>query len=279
MSRWSPESLLIALFPARVVAAKVNGGRRPRVIDKRIVETAGPGPDPPNSAASGSTPPGSNPAWKATLAALDETLAGFTTPGIAATVIVSSQFVRYAIVPWRDNIIGAAEQAEFGRHCFRNIYGEAAAGWEIRISSGGFRRNALASGVDAQMLRAIEKSVAARGIPIASIQPNFMAACNRFRRELSGYKSGCIAVLEPGRVALGTFDKIGWRALSARRLGTLKPEDLVPVLAQELKSVDADALPEYLFVAAVGPTTSSFFRTRTQAWMSPAQTRIPESVP
>ncbi len=274
MSRWSPENLLIALFPARVVAAKIEGGWRPRVVDKRIVETAGPGSDPPNSTASGS-----HPAWKATLAALDEMLAGFTTPGMAATVIVSSRFVRYAIVPWRDNIIGAAEQAEFARHCFRNIYGEAAAGWEIRISSGGFRRNALASGVDAQMLRAVENSLAARGIPIASIQPNFMAACNRFRRELSGHKSGCIAVLEPGRVALGIFDGTGWHTLSARRIGTLKPEELVGVLAQELKSVDSRGLPEYLFVAAVGPTTSSFFRTRTKAWMSPAQTRIPESVP
>ena len=278
MSRWSPETLLIALFPARVVAAKIEGGWRPRVIDKRIVETAGHSPDPPRAAASASDPPGSNPAWQPTLAALDEMLAGFTTPGIAATVIVSSRFVRYAVVPWRDTIIGEAERAEFARHCFRNIYGEAAAGWEIRISSGGFRRNALASAVDAQMLRAVETSLTASGIPIASIQPNFMAACNRFRRELSGYRSGCIAVLEPGRVALGIFDGAGWRALSARRLGTLKPEDLVPVLAQELKSVQADALPEYLFVAAVGPTTSSFFRTRTKAWMSPAQSRIPESV-
>jgi hypothetical protein len=268
VSRWSPENLLIALFPARVVAAKLVGGWRPRVIDKRIVETAGPGPDPPDPA----------PAWQPTVAALDEMLSGFPGPGIPATVIVSSRFVRYTIVPWRDNVVGAPEQAEFARHCFRNIYGETAADWEIRVSSDGFRRNALASAVDAQMLGAVEKSLAGSGIPIASIQPNFMAACNRFRRELSGHESGCIAVLEPGRVTLGIFDKSGWRTLSTRRIDTLKPEALVPVLAQELKSADSGGLPEYLFVAAVGPTMNSFFRTRTKAWMSPTRTRIPESV-
>jgi len=278
VSRWSSEHLLIALFPTRVVAAKLEGGWRTRVIEKRVVETADPNSNPRGTNPPGPNAPCSGPAWQATVAALDEMLASFAAPGIPATVIVSSRFVRYTIVPWRDNVISVPEQAEFARHCFKNIYAEMAADWEIRISSGGFRRNALASAVDAQLLRAVENVLVERGIPIASIQPNFMAACNRFRRELGGYESGCIAVLEPGRVALGIFDEAGWRTLSARRIGTLGPDELVPVLVQELRSVDPTGLPEYLFIAALGPTTSSFFRTRTKAWMSPAQKRIPESV-
>jgi hypothetical protein len=269
VSRWSPESLLIALFPTRVVAAKIEGGWRPRVAGKHIVDASVTDP-----AATDAGAP-----WQPTITALDRLLGDFAASEMPATVIVSSRFVRYCIVPWRDNVVGESEHAEFARHCFRNIYGESAAGWEIRISSGGFRRNALASAVDAAMLRAVEGSLAVHGVPIASIQPNFMAACNRFRRQLNGYDSGCIAVLEPGRVALGIFDKAGWRSLGTRRIGTLRPEALVPVLAQELKSAHSDALPEYLFVAAVSPTTNSFFRTRTKAWMSPARTRIPESVP
>ena len=276
MSRWSSESLLIALFPTRVVAARLEGGWRTRVVDKRVVETSEIAHATADPGAHEASPRGSGAAWKPAVAALDKLLAGYATPDVPATVVISSCFVRYSIVPWRDNVIGALEQAEFARHCFRSTYGAIAADWEIRISSGGFRRNALASAVDAQMLVAVEGVLAGRGIPIASIQPNFMSACNRFRRELSGYESGCVAVLEPGRIALGIFDKTGWHTLGARRIGTLKPEDLVPVLARELNSVVPDNLPEYLFVAAVGPTTSSFFRTRTKAWMAPAQTRIPE---
>jgi hypothetical protein len=273
VSRWSPENLLIALFPARVVAAKIESGWRTRLIDKRVVETAEPIPDSPNP-----NPARSSPAWVATVAALEKSLAGFVAPGVAATVIVSSRFVRYSIVPWRDNVISVPEQAEFARHCFKSIYGEVAAAWKIRLSNGGFRRNALASAVDAEMLRAVEEVLVGGSIRIVSIQPNFMAACNRFRSELGGYRSGCIAVLEPGRVALGIFDEGGWRTLISRRIGTLKSDELVPVVAQELKSVDPTGLPEYLFIAALGPTTHSFFRTRTRAWMSPKQTRIPESV-
>jgi hypothetical protein len=273
VSRWSPENLLISLYPARVVAAKIESGWRRRLIDKRVVDTAEPSPNLPNS-----NPAGSGRAWMATVAALEEILAGFAAPGIAATVIVSSRFVRYAVVPWRDNVISVQEQAGFARHCFKSIYGDAAEDWEIRMSGGGFRRNALACAVDAQMLRAVEKILVGRSIRIVSIQPNFMAACNRFRRELSGYERGCIAVVEPGRAALGIFDGTGWCTLSARRIGSPKPQELVSVVAQELKSADPDGLPEYLFVAALGPTTSSFFRTRTRAWMSSMQTRIPESV-
>jgi hypothetical protein len=278
VSRWSPENLLVALFPARVIAAKREGGWRVRMIDKRIVETAESSRVPPKSSPPGSNQPGQNPAWMAAVAALEKALTGFAAPGIAATVIVSSRFVRYTIVPWRDNVIGVSEQAEFARHCFKGIYGEAAAGWEIRMSGGGFRRNALACAVDAQMLRAVEKVLVGYGIRVVSIQPNFMAACNRFRRKLSAYENGCIAVLEPGRVALGIFDEAGWRTLSARRIGAPGPDELVTVLAQELKSADPAGLPEYLFVAALGPTTSAFFRTSTKAWMLPTQTRIPEAV-
>ena len=279
MSRWSSESLLIALFPARVVAVKHARGWRARVIGRRVVETANSPAAADHAHESGSAARSGTTAWKTALAALDESLTGFAEPGTRATVVVSSRFVRYTVVPWSDNVITAPEQFEFARHCFTKLYGEMTAGWEIRISGGGFRRNALASAVDGQMLRAIEKGLAAQGIPVTSIQPNFMAACNRFRRQLKGYENGCIAVLEPGRVALGIFDAAGWNTLAVRRIGTLKPEELVPLLAQELNSADPDGLPEYLFVAAAGPTTSSFFRTRTKAWMSPSQTRIPLPLP
>ncbi|HVY07911.1 MAG TPA: hypothetical protein VHB46_18190, partial [Burkholderiales bacterium] len=187
-------------------------------------------------------------------------------------------FVRYAIVPWRDNVIGSAEQGEFALHCFRSIYGDVASNWEIRVSAGGFRRNSLASAVDVDMLRAVERTLAERGISVASIQPNFMATCNRYRRELSGHASASIAVLEPRRVTLGIYDRKGWRYLSTRRLATLGPKELVPVIAQELRSLDACDLPENLFVAAFGPTTNSFFRTRIEAWMLPSRTSIPEPV-
>ena len=62
-------------------------------------------------------------------------------------------------------------------------------------------------------MKTIEKTLAEKSIPVVSIQPNFMTACNRFRRELRAQGDACVVVLEPGRVALGIFDKTGWRTL------------------------------------------------------------------
>jgi hypothetical protein len=223
---------------------------RTRVIDSRVLETANLNPTPP---------------WKVTIAALDNVLTGF---GRApATVILSSRFVRYTVLPWRDDVIGEEEQIAFARHCFKNIYGAVAEQWDIRVSPDGFGRNALACAVDAPLTQAIEKVLQDKDIPLASIQPHFMSACNRFHRQLRGHDSGCIAVVEPGRIAFGTFDKSGWVTLTTRRVTAHKPQALAPVLAQELRSLSPGALPENLFVASAGPTSSSFIRTQTRAWL------------
>lgn len=280
MSRWSPEKLLISIYPTRVVSARVEGGWRTRVVDKRVVETATHSPAEAGATAQGSTDAGRSgrPVWEPALAALGRLATDLAAPRIPATVVVSSRFVRYAIVPWRDNVISAQEQQEFARHCMRGIYGDVATGWEIRLSSGGFRRNALACAADATMLAEIEKTLAEKDIPVVSIQPNFMTACNRFRRELRREGDACVVVLEPGRVALGIFDRTGWRTLIARRVGKLRTEEVVSVVAQELKAAMMEGLPECLFVAAAGPTASSFFRTRTHDWLVPNPSRMPEPV-
>lgn len=280
MSRWSPERLLISIYPTRVVSARVEGGWRKRVVDKHIVDAdANPSMQVGGAAqATGDAGRSGRPIWQPALVALGRLVADLASPRIPATVVVSSRFVRYAIVPWRDNVISAQEQQEFARHCMRGIYGDAAAGWEIRLSSGGFRRNALACAADAAMLAEIEKTLTGSDIPVVSIQPNFMTACNRFRRELRREGDACVVVLEPGRVALGIFDRTGWRTLIARRVGRLRTEEVVTVVAQELKAAMVDGLPECLFVAAAGPTASSFFRTRTRDWLAPHQSRMPEPV-
>src|SRR6185436_2814915 len=122
VSRWSSESLLIALFPARVVAVKHARGWRARVIGRRVVETANSPAAADHAHESGSAARSGTTAWKMALAALDESLTGFAEPGTRATVVVSSRFVRYTVVPWSDNVITAPEQFEFARHCFQALW-------------------------------------------------------------------------------------------------------------------------------------------------------------
>lgn len=231
-----PERLRIALCPDRVVVARLGFRLRSRILDKRIVDCADTGSDRP---------------WQAPLAALGEVLAEFGTPGTSATVILSNHFVRYAVVPWRDGIANRKEQMALASHCFKNVYGDRARDWDIRVSDDGFRRNALACAVDRELSTQLDKLFAGRKVSLASVQPYFMTACNRFRKELKSHHSGCIALLEHGRAALGIFDQAGWQALAVRRIGDPGMDALAPVLAQELNSTNLATPPEHLFLAAI----------------------------
>ena len=235
-SRWLPKQLWIALCPDRVVVAQIERVWRSRVVDKRVVECAGTTADQP---------------WKAPLTVLKEALADSGKANLSATVVLSNHFVRYAIVPWRDSVADDSEQRALARHCFKNIYGDLAERWDIRVSNDGFRRNALASAIDRELLTDLDKIFIECKVTLSSVQPYLMTACNRFRKELNSHQSGCLAVLERGRAALGIFDRTGWQALTVRRIAEVDPDALAPVLAQELQSANLAEPPEQLFVAAV----------------------------
>ena len=236
-SRWWPERLRIAICPDRVVVARLRLDWRSRVFDKRVFEC--------------SAEPSSEHSWQAPLAVLGAVLDGIESSNTAVTIVLSSHFVRYAIVPWRDSIANRTEQAALARHCFKNIYGDVAATWDIRVSDSGFRRNAVASATDRQLVARLDQLFAEKKVTLSSMQPYFMTVCNRFQKELKTKKSGCLAVLEPGRVTLAIFDHKGWQALTVRRISEVNAESLAPLLQQEINSANLAVAPEILFVVAL----------------------------
>lgn len=257
-SRLWHRQLRIAIHPGRVCIGRVANERQNQVVEGRVIDVK----------------PGQW-AWDAPLAALRKVVFDYARPDISVKVSLSNHFVRYAVVPWRDRVAGQAEQVAFAQHCFKNLYGAPAAHWDIRVSDGGFRRNALASAIDREWSVGLDKIFAENKLERISIQPWFMTACNRFRNDLGRHEDGGVAVMEPGRVALGVYDRFGWQSLTARKLAGADPGLLAPVLAQELLSATLRRIPERLFVITIGANTCSLLRSRTRNWITPAQTRVP----
>ena len=185
------------------------------------------------------------------MAALGRVLAERGIANRSASVVLSNRFVRYALVPWRDAVTNRKERVQLARHCFRNIYGDTADGWEIRLSDGGFRRNAIASAVDNDFLAELRRVFAARRIELASVEPCFMSVCNRFRKEFESRDRACLAVVERGRATLGVFDGNNWQVLAARRVPDGKIDSLATVLTQELQSAGMDAMPAKIHVVTI----------------------------
>jgi hypothetical protein len=257
-SRWLHRQLRIAIHPDRLCIGRVANERRDRIADPRVIPLR-----------TGAWP------WEAAILALRHVIDDFARPDVSARVSLSSHFVRYAVVPWRDEVNGMVEQVAFARHCFRSLYGPDAEHWEVRVSDDGYRRNAIASAVDREWVLGLEAVFRDCRISQVSIQPWFMTACNRHRADLKRFRSGCVAVIETGRAALGIFDRFGWHSLAVRRLDSADPATLAPVLSQELLSAGLAQLPEHLFVIQVAQNTTSLLRSRTRHWVTPRQARVP----
>lgn len=132
--------------------------------------------------------------WKATVGALAGMLARLEGRSGKVAIALSNRFVRYIVAPWQDQLAGAEMEAAFARHCFREAYGAAADDWDVRVSSAPIGQPRVASAVDVEFLDAIRQEFARTRLKIHSIQPQLMAAFNKWRNKVDARASLFIVV-------------------------------------------------------------------------------------
>lgn len=196
MSLLSPDHLIIGLAPERLSALRVEGRWRARIGER--YELALPAPR--------------GGRWEATLDALEILL---DQPGWAArdlTIILSSHYVHYAVLP-ASRGLAASEQNDLAHLVFRNLFGELSHDWALRVSLAGDQPT-LASGVPHSLLKALNEVCAGRG-RLRSIQPAWMAVFNSVRQQIEG-DSGILALVEFGRISLAALENGQWRSIVSR---------------------------------------------------------------
>ena len=202
MSRLFPERALL-----RLASAEVALGTR------RIACDPGFGPEP----------------WQGALAALRSIQFQAWT---RVTVVLSSAFVRYAIVPRSDALSGEAEEQAYVRHHFAKVHGERAKTWVFRWSEG------LASAIDQRLLEGLRASFPPQGkARLASVQPELMRAINRWRAEFPA-TGAWLVLAEPERACAALHAGGGWRSVHSAKGAWLdvlererhRVEGAVPVL-------------------------------------------------
>jgi len=152
------------------------------------------------------------------------------------TVVLSSTFVRYALVPRSDALAGEAEEQAYVRHHFARVHGERAKSWVFRWSW------ALASAIDRRLLEELQASFAPPGkARLVSVQPALMRAINRWRGEFPA-TGAWLVLAEPGRACTALHDGGGWRSVHTAKGAWLD------VLERERHRV-AGAVPELVLLA------------------------------
>ena len=185
--------------------------------------------------------------WRSALRELETVLPTVAKGRLAATLVLSNHFLRYAVVPWRAGLSDGREDLSYARHWFTQVYGQATLQWEIRLSHESSSMTRLASAVDAELLDGLRSVFDTAGIALKSIQPHLMAAFNSARRHLR-QRSAWLALLEPGHVCLALVREGQWSRVRSLRTDNTWREELPAMLEREEFLADEPGVPKDVYL-------------------------------
>ena len=112
-----------------------------------------------------------------------------------ARVRLSGQFCRFALAPWSRGLTAEEERA-LALAVFRETYGEAARGWEVRVDNLNRGAALVVCAVDAELIAGLALAFETAGWRLDSVEPRFAAALAAGNAGAAG--ASWQALLEPG---------------------------------------------------------------------------------
>lgn len=244
----SPEQLRLV----RTGAQLTRRGLSERVLDKKSIPCIADGEY----------------SWSAALQALQEALGGVKPA--SARVILSNQFVHYAMVPWNEALSNDREAVALARHSFVQLYGASADAWVLRTNQDAPGAELLACGIDPRLLESLRVMFVAAKFRLKSVQPALMAAYNNGKSSLRG-RNGWFVQYEEGCLCLALLQQGRCRSVRTLRVGDDWQEMLPVILEREayLTELDVSSDEIYLWAPEQGkvglPVGGRWHLTRMQA--------------
>lgn len=174
-------------------------------------------------------------------------------------VVVSTAFVRCALIPWTGTPLNAEEDALMQGARFEQLYGDMR-DWRIRADAPAYGAARLACAVPLQLELGMAALWRAHGVAGGVMVPYFAACWNRWYRHV-GRRPGLLAVVEREHVVLGRFGRNGWHSVRSvyaeAGAGALRElllreqllQDLPPDLPVWVHHAGAGAAPPCAFTA------------------------------
>ena len=228
----------VALCPDQLVAIRCARGLRGSV-DFKISETLAPLPG--------------EPAWAAAAEALGRFLAAPEAGAGNLSIVLSNHFVRYMLVPWSAQIASVEEFRNYAAAAFEEVYGEAAAEWEVCFSPERAGLPRLAAAVDRALLESVRAAAGRSRLRLQSVQPYLMAAYNRVG-QLRPERDFVFMLVEADRVCILIAEGRTWRQVSAVT-APADPAALVALLEREIRlaGLQGEAAPPVFVHASQRP--------------------------
>ncbi|MDO9052831.1 MAG: hypothetical protein Q7U37_02705 [Gallionella sp.] len=230
--------LRVVLCPDQVIILGLGRGLRPKVFLQAILPCV---------------PASDLPGWQPALDAFAYWLSSRDSNEMGktdVTVILSSHFVRFAVMPFSSDVTRRDEQRILAQIMFEDIYGELSGQWTLEIGQGGYGEATLIAAVDTLLLDKITTLLNSSALRLNAITPYFVSAFNGFCGQLQA-SGGLFAVVETGLMVVAAFNNGQLFSVSRIPLnGQL--EELLPILLQRealTSGLNPEAAPVYLHVA------------------------------
>jgi hypothetical protein len=141
VSLLSRDRLLVSLSPAAMAWVRLRGTFKPQIVAKGQVDA---------DTAFG------HESWAGALSALHAAAPAWQRERLAVTVVLSNQFVRYALLDRPRRGVSREEELALAGFHFKRLHGERAAAWDVRVTATDRSSVKVASAVDRTLLDAIK---------------------------------------------------------------------------------------------------------------------------
>lgn len=140
--------------------------------------------------------------WQSIVNQLDDSLSQLKpAKNTLVTVVLSSDFVRYLILPVQQIAMNFAEKMAYVQAAYREIYGAAADSWQIKCHDSAPHQSTLAVATDCQLIVALSQLMAKHQLNLHSVQPYLMTAFNGLMPQIA-QKNGYLVLLENTKLQL-----------------------------------------------------------------------------
>lgn len=163
-------------------------------------------------------------------------------------LVLSNHWLRFAVVPWSDDLTRPAERQALAQGVLDEIYGDNGA-FEIRISEAGYRQPALAAALPRTARQQLQALALEHSLPLLSLQPLLMQAFALCGNRLKG-GDAAFACLEPGKLTVLTTARGRWQSVQARSLPYQDEPPVAPMLTQLFAQLES--LPQRTLLIGCG---------------------------
>lgn len=172
--------------------------------------------------------------WHSGLSIVLKRLSALSLGNIHVSFRLSSDLAPISLLPWRNEITKAEQQALLAEAHFIKIYGNDAAEWKIAVDTPNYGQSWIASGVNLDMIENITLELQRIGAKVTSISPLTISVFNEVKASIKASHAWLLIPEVKNLIALYLIEG-EWKLLQTIPLSNLESESISEILTREAK--------------------------------------------